>query len=44
MCLQAPARRLEEERGLNCIGVSEDEGVSWMKVVKKDLILPWVGK
>lgn len=35
---------LEGESQLNCISASEDEGVSWMKVVKEDLILPWVGK
>lgn len=40
----SPARRLEEERGFNSVSVREDEGVSWMKVVKKYLIFPWVGK
>lgn len=38
------ARRLEEERGFNSVSVREDEGVSWMKVVKKYFIFPWVGK
>lgn len=40
----SPARRLEEEGGLNSIIVREDEGVSWPKVVKMDFVFPWVGK
>lgn len=40
---RSSCRRLEQERRLNCISVSEDTGVFWIKVVKKEIILPWIG-
>lgn len=40
---RSSCKRLEQERRLNCICVREDTGVSCTKVVKKEIILLWVG-